>query len=32
MKPRPQDLTVDQLSYYAAVSADVGARKSITRI
>src|SRR3982074_3781497 len=28
MKPRPQDLTVDQLSYYAAVSADVGARKS----
>jgi uncharacterized protein YcgI (DUF1989 family) len=32
MKPRPQDLTVDQLSYYAAVSADVGARKSISRI
>ena len=32
MKPRPQDLTVDQLSYYAAVSADVDARKSISRI
>jgi len=32
MKPRPQDLTVDQLSYYAALSADVGARKSISRI
>src|SRR5262249_51598603 len=32
MKPRPQDLTPDQLSYYAAVTADVGVRKSISRI